>query len=1370
MPELDWHRFTELPGAATSNFEMLWRALIRRHYGRFGDFRALANQPGVEFHLRLHSSCDLGNAGRWYGWQCKWYAIPGGKPIGTRRRSEIRRALDLSARHLPDLTDWILCTRFSLTAGDQSWFYGLPTAVRLHLWTASELDEHLSGPGEIFRSTYFGDLVLTPELLHNLHVSSVASIRNRWIPEVHQRLDAEREVLRVLGTAEAWSDLSALAKRLLSDVSAFQNGTAELPASLRRAADDLVDTAKAQQDRHARVQNALEAGAYEDCQDGSLRASSIDDWNALLRALRGRRHPMSLDATNLVSGVQEFDEMLLGLGGALSLSVLVVVAAAGCGKTHLAAQLTAETRNRPAGILLYGRDLNARQGLDDLARRVTIHGNPIPSFEALVAAVDAAGRRAGRRLPIVIDGLNEAEDPRGWKGPLAGVNEVVKPYPYVLIVCTLRGEFFDDAVPGAMDRLDIKGFEEDVVGAASRYFQYYNIDRSDVALPWRLLNHPLTMRMFCEVTNPTRRKRVGVEAMPTCLTALFDRYIEQVADRIARLSSSGGRFQKEDVWQAIEEFGRALWEMGARSIDMKESRKLLMDDGRTWHASIVRALEQDGILLRIKGTRSGNGNCVVVYDALAGHIVANSLCNDFPEEQFERWFRRRDTKRKIFGDSSKGHPLATDILNGLVGLSPRRRRGKHVWPLLTGPRRAAALCQAARLEGEYLDSKTVRALGKLLVSGVGPHLELFRDLRSTRAAVEHPLNANFLDSTLRAMTVAERDLCWTEWVRLEKERLTRDFERLENRWQKTSPGQRGSEDERLRARWVMWTLTSTVRPLRDRATRALYRYGSRYPGALFELALEALTINDLYVPERMLAACYGVAMTLWGDPGRQDVRVALLSLGRALNDRVLSAGGTNATAHVLMREYAGGLVELADRITVRESIESSGERRGFAPRQSAPAPDPFRDPTLIEESEIGDVKGAIRMDFGNYTIGRLIPRRQNYDFENETYREVRRQIEARIAELGYSEIQFRDVESRIGRGEWRGARREGAKTDRYGKKYAWIAYFEMYGLREDRRLLPEWRRGERTPDVDIDPSFPEPAKESVLDLRDVFVDAPSQGPLWMRSGVTPEYDHLLYCEEVDGQSGPWALLEGYIEQASQDDDRKVFTFLRGVFVRSDDVGRAARAFSLLQYPGNWEIPEPAVDHYLYAGEIPWSRRFGGELRELDGSVRADRRDAFSTGMQTSGISVEIPVCRFGWESYHSELNQVSGVVLPAPAICDLLGLTNRQGEWDLRDRYGKLATMYRESRGSREESRSTVTYIQSELLSEYLTQTDQKLMWFLWGERTLRHGALMALREELRRDVYGNYGHIHARWRVFDGEVGGRMLKAEDVEYDDLDG
>src|SRR5437660_998204 len=93
MPDLNWEIFAKLPGSADRNFEMLCRILIRRHYAQFGDFRALAAQPGVEFHLNLRKPCGLGEAGQWYGWQCRWYDLPGGKAIGATRRKKIEKAL-----------------------------------------------------------------------------------------------------------------------------------------------------------------------------------------------------------------------------------------------------------------------------------------------------------------------------------------------------------------------------------------------------------------------------------------------------------------------------------------------------------------------------------------------------------------------------------------------------------------------------------------------------------------------------------------------------------------------------------------------------------------------------------------------------------------------------------------------------------------------------------------------------------------------------------------------------------------------------------------------------------------------------------------------------------------------------------------------------------------------------------------------------------------------------------------------------------------------------------------------------------------------------------------------------------------------------
>jgi hypothetical protein len=220
MPSVNWDVFKQLPGAADSNFEMLCRALIRRHYGQYGHFAALAAQPGIEFHLRLHSSCALGIPERWYGWQCRWYDLPSGRAIGTTRRSKIKQAIATTEEVLPGLTDWVLWTRHPLTKGDQTWFNSLKTHMRLHLWTAAEVEEHLSGDAEMLRSTYFGELVLTPDILSALHRESVAPIQKRWLPDLHQTVDAERAVRRMLAENNTWNDLCETVDQLIADKSA----------------------------------------------------------------------------------------------------------------------------------------------------------------------------------------------------------------------------------------------------------------------------------------------------------------------------------------------------------------------------------------------------------------------------------------------------------------------------------------------------------------------------------------------------------------------------------------------------------------------------------------------------------------------------------------------------------------------------------------------------------------------------------------------------------------------------------------------------------------------------------------------------------------------------------------------------------------------------------------------------------------------------------------------------------------------------------------------------------------------------------------------------------------------------------------------
>ncbi len=184
--------------------------------------------------------------------------------------------------------------------------------------------------------------------------------------------------------------------------------------------------------------------------------------------------------------------------------------------------------------------------------------------------------------------------------------------------------------------------------------------------------------------------------------------------------------------------------------------------------------------------------------------------------------------------------------------------GRQFWKEVPDLFRNAALRFSTELDAEYLDKDTVDALLALLKDNPNERTRLFSRLQLTRGAETHPLNSEFLDSVLRAMKIPERDLSWTEWVRKTRTARFNDLLAIEHEWKKNLVSRVPSD--RLRAKWIMWYLTSTDHELRDIATRVLYWFGRGAPEELFKECLNSLDINDPYVPERMLAASYGVAM------------------------------------------------------------------------------------------------------------------------------------------------------------------------------------------------------------------------------------------------------------------------------------------------------------------------------------------------------------------------------------------------------------------------------------------------------------------------------------------------------------------------------
>lgn len=1336
MPGANWDVFKELPGAADENFEKLCRSLVRRHYGRFGRFKQLANQPGVEFHLELTETCDLGARPRWIGWQCKWYELTNGQDLGATRRSKIIEGMEKTRKHVPGVTDWKLWTHHTLTKADQEWFFNLENTLfpelKLELLTATDIEDLLVGPGAPLRETYFGELVLTPALLAEQYRFAAAPFKRRYQPEVHVVVGAEEKVLRQLGGQCAWESLKSLSGALKRNCTDIASLTGQLRTEIRAEVESLLARASGLADLLDSLHAALGKGNFDAAQQMlASKPSQPVRYDRLLSKLRGARSDGAPLTANLVADIHAVSSALRSLEHSIGVRAVAVLAAAGEGKSELAVKVTQPDGEFPGGVLLLGKNLHAGQGLDDLVSAFKISGRPADSFDRLVEAVDAAGQRAGKRIPIVIDGLNEAEDPRNWRDELSRADELLKDFPYVLLVVTLRNEFAQMCLPEGFPRVEHNGFQEDPQTATDKYFEYYKIDASDADLPIEFLQHPLTLRIFCEVANPRRQHIVGVEALPSSLTSLFEEHFDKVAARVAELSPTAHRIYQEEVQDALLMIAGLLWEGNARSAEFQAARTAVGDVGR-WDASVIRALESEGVLVRT--TYEGGGQGIAFsYDLMAGHMMARYL---LAKQSFAQWLESDEGRAQFQFRKPESHTFAWDVFQALVDLYPKHFGKRQLWQDLSDEKLVMnALLLTAQSDPRHIGRETVERFSRAMQDSKQFARIAFKRLRSTRAARAHPYDMGFLHGVLMAMPNTQRDLFWTEWVRERSEEVEDDFKLLSTRWKS------GDLDEReiRRARWVMWTLTSTSRSLRDVATKTLYEFAAKRPAEFFQLAVEAIAVSDPYVPERMFAAAYGAALTTWSDINAVEMREALPKVAREIYQAIFAPGAMHPTWHALYQQYCLGTIAIA-RMVDPACLSEDEAAHLFPPFSHLPTP--FEKMPQYNQAEIERAKQeAISMDFGNYTIGRLIPDRWNYDYDNPEYQRVMPEIVSRMLVLGYDPEQFEVVDQQMNSGRRMGSDKH--KVDRYGKKYGWIAYFEMWGVRYAQGLIAE-ERSARPSDADIDPTFPLEAVSINLQLPDLFSGQPTGAGDWVVRGPQPDYRSILEIPEIDGLTGPWVVLDGFLEQNAPADDRQVFTFLRGVIVDSGEVDRLCMLFTRLEYPGNDAIPAEPGYYYTFAGEMPFS--------SIPGLPIADEQEGDSTEYMVSadrwsnkGVVVDIPVQKYSWESYHSVVNQGGGANLPSKRLCEALSLRYRANKWDLHDASG-VASLYREVGEYGSEISGSFSYLRRDLLDCYLTQSGKALVWLMWGERGFHHRSAEARN---LHEYCANHQHIHKRAHVY---------------------
>ncbi len=1329
MPELNWNAFEKLQGDPTKNWELLCRELVRRNYARFGSFRSVRQQPGIEFQLALESDCSLGAASRHFGWQCRWYELRQGQQVGTKRRQAIADAIQKTEKHSPEITDWVLWTRRSLTPEDQKWFYALPTKFKLDLWAEEHVLGLLVGDAVVLKESYFGELVLSYEKLRRMHDEVMAPICKRWEPQLHVEVEVERHLKSMLGSPGTWPAIRESSERMFRRAQQITSEMAGLTDDEKELANSASESLNQLSCHLKCLANAIDEGSIGTVSqelESPVRPKIQKRALARLAArLRSRKLPASLSIASTIWEITNYFELLGKLTGTLEQLFFAVIGDAGFGKTFLSAELTKVTDDSPGGVLLLAKSLGKNGTMDDLARRVAFGGD---RMEQLLEAVDAAGARLGRRIPIVIDGLNESENPRDWSDLISTLLVKLKHMSNCVVVVTLRAAVANEILPEGVTKLYLTGFEHDCEKAIRTYFDYYKIDAADALLPWHQLSSPLFLSLFCQATNPDRKVIVGVDRIPRSLTEVFGKYRDVVISRAANTLN----IAPQDVKAALERVGLALWNENVRAFDFGALRQLVGDHDLAWANSLARVLEEEGVLTRdpyprfmrfdLDGHRKGNQVSAILYDAFAGFVIADAILTQQTIMNFPAWISESFQRLDVF--KRDHHPFAEDILNGLVGLLPRRHH-RQLWKCVPSPLRESALLETTNLEPERIDEETRIELAALCrqTPAIGGR-DFFLRLWSTRGSVKHPLNAEFLHDVLLPMNVAHRDLKWTEWIRRKRKEIVEDLENLEELWSGTKDR---NERDRLLARWVSWMLTSTVRYLRDQATQTLYWYGLGAPDSFFKMVVDSLDVNDPYVSERMFAAAYGVVMGKQRKP--DEIREALADFVERVARRIVGDNATSPTNHWMTRVYFQGVVNFAQRflqsIMPNGIVDSDGQVIfGRAAYVSA-------DYVMQKHCHY------LGHDFENYEVGRLFDDRRNYDYEHKSFKAALTEIRGRIWGLGFRESEFKDIESDIS-GDYT-HRDEPDRTERYAKKYGWIGLYEKAGILAGAgqlSYLPRYGRG--NPIVDIDPSFPRVPEQLAINMPDWVDLASDDNKVWLGSGKVTVPNELLRLVKIGDHEGPWVAVDGFLEVTNKVLARETFGFIRGILVPMKVVKRVVKLLQSKDYLGNHFIPEEPSDHYTFAGEIPWGAEFASDDESNEELGPYKERLGGSWG---KGPIVEVLSHRYAWENYHSSMNRGGGCSVPSRAFSEEFDLRSAPSRFSQYESNGSLAAIsLAPPEGCNRDG--NVLYLREDLLLQYANARNVQLVWAIWGERNLIN--IGYDRPEWSTEIYQRYGHL---WR-----------------------
>jgi hypothetical protein len=1019
---------------------------------------------------------------------------------------------------------------------------------------------------------------------------------------------------------------------------------------------------------------------------------------------------------------------------------LLVTGDAGTGKSHLLARFVEEcgARDQHALFLLGEFFTSSADPWSQLISRLDWKG----SLDDLLAALNHAGEVRGLPSLIVIDAINETPDRSVWLNHLAAFSNRIERWPWVRLVISCRTDFLRICIPVSIDRQQEQdwavtrhyGFGETTFEATARYFAAYHVQARDLPPLLPEFQNPLFLKTFCEAFEHS--------AVPSGAIS-FDLVMKKRITRTATLLSQTIDCPPDVTRTAIETLAGLVVTANGQPVPIAGARAKIdaLFPGRPQSRSLFHHLCSSGLVTEVghydHDTQTSDIRVRFAYERFSDYFVAQRLLAGIskPTQLLARW--KQQGLLAEWRDFS-GYYAHRGILSALAILVPEKYR-MELMSLIDGKGVRETMLQDFLASLPWRSTASITPKSHQLFAQARKELppnQTLEVLLRLATVVDHPLNAQYLDSWLRSLPLWRREQEWT--IPISEQLLEREESSMPTtfvRWLFALKTERLSEKQaKLVAILLCWLFSTNDRGFRRRATLAGIHVASGRCKLAAELVEEFHAVDDPYIVERVYAIAAGAAV-------REKTQKNLAPLADAVWRRVFAR--KHVPPHILLRDFAFSVMECARNL---KCLPKGVALKDYQPPYRSRWPKIWTDKkarafgkpdgwhTIVHsiEPEYGNGIGGYG-DFGRYTMEAhmhaWLNTRLTKPYPKKDKRKgfeglvARAWVLQRVAELGWTPERFGEYEKNL-RDYGRSAN-EDTKQERISKKYQWIALNELEGLASDHfhfgwwyddspsKFEGAWQLFSRN----FDPAQPlhdplaskaEAAADEKLwwdTAADPFADRILVKNVSAWVGAVPEDPRaMLQLPTVPGFSGPGLLLNGIFSWDQPEpypprtrDDGKCHQWLhiRSWLVPKKELVTKLKFLHTVHFWGDGvQIPRFGSEGL---GEYPWSPRFD--------SLRAEcSRQRNFGGKFPDGFTHTV--------AEYSEGDSSASV--PSPQLAEFLGLTWTGLDFNFADAKGTLVAF---APRRPPKSGTAPCLADTSRMQAMLTKHEFALVWAVLGER-----------------------------------------------------